>query len=159
MAARSEAEAESPLLEPVTTGFSPCVVHSMERYREIGFKLTPQRIAILDFLEGNRGHPSAEDVYKAVVDKFPTMSFATVYSTLQTLKERGRVVELAVEPGKKRFDMGREPHHHLVCTACRRIVDLHRPYKLSLSIKERAGFEITGNHVEFYGLCPSCKKK
>ncbi|OGW55875.1 MAG: transcriptional repressor [Nitrospirae bacterium RBG_19FT_COMBO_55_12] len=131
----------------------------MRQYRDIGFKLTPQRIAILDFLEGNKGHPSAEDVYKAVAKKFPTMSFATVYSTWQALKERGRVAELTVEPGKKRFDPGREPHHHLVCTRCRRIVDIHQSYKLTVSDKERAGFDITGNHIEFQGLCPSCKKE
>ncbi len=131
----------------------------MEHYRDIGFKLTPQRIAILDFLEGHKGHPTAEDVYKAVARRFPTMSFTTVYNTLQALKERGRLAELSIEPGIRRFDPGRGPHNHLVCTRCRRIVDIHQSYRLTVSEKERAGFAITGSHVEFQGLCPSCKKK
>ena len=76
----------------------------MEKYRDIGFKLTPQRIAILDYLEGNKDHPSADDIYKAVSEKFTTMSLATVYTTLAALKERGNVLELTVDPDKKRYD-------------------------------------------------------
>ena len=57
-----------------------------EKYRNVGLKLTPQRLAILNYLEGNKEHPSAEDVYKAVSRKFPTMSLATVYNTLESLK-------------------------------------------------------------------------
>lgn len=73
----------------------------MEQYRDIGLKLMPQRIAILDYLDGNKKHPSAEDIYKAVSKKFPTMSFATVYNTLQTLRKRGCVLELTIDPDKK----------------------------------------------------------
>lgn len=53
-----------------------------------GFKLTPQRLAILSYLKGNEKHPSADEVYRAVVRRFPTMSFATVYNTLKMLKQR-----------------------------------------------------------------------
>ncbi|MCK5426958.1 MAG: transcriptional repressor, partial [Thermodesulfovibrionia bacterium] len=54
----------------------------IEKYRDIGIKLTPQRIAILNYLSGITTHPSAEQIYKAVSKEFPTMSFATVYNTL-----------------------------------------------------------------------------
>ena len=130
-----------------------------EKYRDLGIKLTPQRIAILDYLEGNRSHPSAEDVYRAVLKKFPTMSFATVYNTLETLRGRGLVAELTGDPGKKRFDPNTHPHHHLICTQCRRIMDVHAEFLLPVTDRDRAGFEITGNHIEFYGTCPDCKKR
>lgn len=130
-----------------------------EKYRELGIKLTPQRIAILDYLEGNLSHPSAEDVYRAVLGKFPTMSFATVYNTLETLKERGMVAELTGDPGKKRFDPNPRRHHHLICTRCRRILDVHADFRLPVPDEDRAGFEITGNHIEFYGTCPDCRKR
>src|SRR5512137_372133 len=93
-----------------------------EKYRDLGVKLTPQRIAILDYLEGNLSHPSADDVYRAILRKFPTMSFATVYNTLEMLKRNGMVVELTGDPEKKRFDPNPRPHHHLICMHCRRIV-------------------------------------
>lgn len=132
---------------------------SGEKYRAPGFKLTPQRIAILDYLEGNRSHPSAEDVYRAVLRRFPTMSFATVYNTLETLKDRGRVVELTGDPGKKRFDPNTRPHHHLICTGCRRIEDLHVEFRLDVPKRDLAGYAVTGNHIEFYGTCPLCAGK
>jgi Fur family peroxide stress response transcriptional regulator len=133
--------------------------HRGDKYRDLGIKLTPQRIAILDYLEGNRSHPSAEDVYRAVMQTFPTMSFATVYNTLQTLKRCGMVAELTGDPEKKRFDPNPRPHHHLICTNCRKIVDVHVTYRLPVADHDRAGFDITGNHIEFLGTCPACKKR
>jgi Fur family transcriptional regulator, peroxide stress response regulator len=130
-----------------------------EKYRNLGIKLTPQRIAILDYLEGNLSHPSAEDVYKAVLRKYPTMSFATIYNTLETLKRNGMVAELTGDPEKKRFDPNPRPHHHLICTRCRRIVDVQVEFRLPVPDRDRAGFEITGNHIEFFGTCPACKKR
>lgn len=131
----------------------------MEEYRDIGLKLTPQRIAILDFLKGNTKHPSAEEIYKEVSGKFPTMSFATVYNTLAALRQRGSVLELTIDPVKKRFDPNTEPHHHLICVKCKKITDIHYKYTLLVNDKEREGFEVIGNHIEFYGICPECKKK
>jgi len=130
-----------------------------DKYRDLGFKLTPQRIAILDYLKGNRAHPSAEDVYRAVRRRFATMSFATVYNTLETLKRIGMVVELTGDPEKKRFDPDSSPHHHLICTGCRKIVDVHVEYRLPVADRDRSGFDITGNHIEFLGICPACKKQ
>ncbi len=130
----------------------------MGKYKEIGLRLTPQRLAILNYLDGNKEHPSAEDIYKAVLKKFPTMSFATVYNTLQTLRERGGMLELTIDPDKKRFDSNTEPHHHLICLKCKRIVDIHGDYKLDVPNSDRGDFEIVGNHIEFYGICPKCKK-
>ncbi len=129
----------------------------MEKYKDIGLKLTPQRLAILNYLEGNKEHPSAEDIYKAVSKRFSTMSFATVYNTLETLRQRGGVLELTIDPDKKRFDPNIEPHHHLICIKCKRIADIHGSYKLIVPNRERADFEIVGNHIEFYGICPKCK--
>lgn len=131
----------------------------MERYKKIGLKLTPQRLAILDYLDGNKNHPSAEEIYKEVSVRFPTMSFATVYNTLEALHKRGSILELTIDPNKKRFDPNTEPHHHLICTRCGRIEDVHRKYDLSLPGASKNGFEITGNHIEFYGICPSCRDR
>ncbi|BCB97005.1 hypothetical protein JZK55_19270 [Dissulfurispira thermophila] len=130
----------------------------MEKYREIGLKLTPQRLAILNYLDGNKEHPSAEDIYKAVSKKFPMMSFATVYNTLETLRQRGSLIELTIDPDKKRFDPNTKPHHHLICVKCKKIVDIYGDYKLPISNSDKEGFEIIGNHIEFYGICLKCKK-
>lgn len=130
----------------------------MERYKCMGLKLTPQRLAILGCLEGNKTHPSAEEIYNEVAKKFPTMSLATVYNTLEVLRRKGEVQELTIDPDKKRFDPDTGPHHHLICTGCKRIVDVRVDYSPTLPAGEDKDFEILGSHIEFYGLCPECRK-
>jgi len=131
----------------------------MRKYKELGLKLTPQRLSILAYLEDNKTHPTAEDIYRHVSKKFPTMSPATVYNTLETLKARGRLREITIEADKKHFDPDTSRHHHAICTGCKKIVDIHTDFDLSATEKELCGFEITGSQVEFYGICPDCSKK
>ncbi len=131
----------------------------MQKYKDIGLKLTPQRLAVLSYLEGNTDHPSADDIYKAVAVQYPTMSFATVYNTLDVLKEKGYVSELSIDPAKKRFDPNTAPHHHLICTSCKRVKDIQVAFNLDLPETTKGDFRITGNHIEFYGICPVCREK
>ena len=121
-------------------------------------KKTPQRLAIIDYLKDNKCHPSAIDVFKAVSEKYPTMSFATVYNTMETLKNMGMVKELSIDPDKKRFDPQVDRHHHLICLTCKKIVDIREDFELKIGDNERYDFDIIGNHVEFYGICTACKK-
>ncbi len=129
----------------------------MEKYRNRGLKLTPQRIAIFDYLEGNREHPSADDIFRAVSRQFPTMSFATVYNTLSALRDRGRLKELTIDPAKKRYDPDSSEHNHLICDSCHRVVDIEKKFDLDLPARYRNEFTVLNNHVEFHGLCPECR--
>ncbi len=131
----------------------------MEKQREYKLKLTPQRLAILKFLEGNKEHPSADAIYKAIVKKFPTMSFATVYNTLEILKKQGQIRELNFDPYKKRFDPDPTPHHHAICIKCQKILDIQSDYSLPIPQVESEEFVIIGSHIEFYGFCSKCKDK
>src|SRR3972149_9282920 len=88
------------------------------KYRKEGFKLTPQRLAILKFLEGNTSHPSAMDIYSEVKDAYPTLSFATVYNTLQALRNKGEILEITINPQKTHYDPNSKPHHHIICIKC-----------------------------------------
>ena len=127
----------------------------MNKYSHFHLRLTAQRIAILDYLEGNKSHPSAEDIYQAVAKKFPTISLATVYNTLSALERRGQLLKLTIDPSKARYDPNTFPHHHLICTLCKTIADVDTDYRLALP---DTPFEIKGSHVEFYGTCPKCRK-
>jgi Fur family transcriptional regulator, peroxide stress response regulator len=131
----------------------------MRKYKEIGLKLTPQRLSILAFLEDNTSHPTAEDVYKHVSKRFPTMSLATVYNTLETLKARGRIREITIDADRRHFDPDTSRHHHAICTECKKIVDIISDFDLAPPQKELAGFKIIGSHVEFYGLCADCGQR
>ncbi|MBI5102737.1 MAG: transcriptional repressor [Nitrospirae bacterium] len=130
----------------------------IDEYREEGIKLTPQRIAIIDYLKGNKEHPSADDIYRAVKERFPTMSFATVYNTLGLLVARGKVVRISIDSVKMRFDPDNNPHHHLICSSCRRIDDICGDFGLGPPECLPEDYIVTGHHVEFYGICPDCNK-
>jgi len=130
----------------------------LEFYKKLGLKITPQRLAILEYLEGNREHPSAEDIFNALKDKFPSMSFATVYNTLEVLIEKGLVKELNLDATKKRFDSVVTPHHHFICKRCGKIRDLERRFDIDLP-SELDDCEVSDFQVVFTGLCPACKGK
>ncbi|MBA4371993.1 MAG: transcriptional repressor [Thermodesulfovibrio sp.] len=130
----------------------------MEKYKKIGIKLTPQRLAVLGYLEGNTDHPSAEDIYHELLKKYPSMSFATVYTTLSTLRQKGWLSEITIDQGKKRFDPNMSDHNHLICTTCKKVVDIKIPFNLALPEVAASDFMITGSHIEFFGICPDCRK-
>lgn len=131
----------------------------INKYKGKGFKLTPQRIEILRFLEGNTSHPTAEDIYREIKKKYGTVSFATVYNTLQALKERGELLEVTIDPERKHFDPNSTPHHHIVCGSCGKIEDVFEDYSGALKLPEKVleKFTATGNHIDFFGICADCK--
>jgi len=133
----------------------------IEKYRKKGFKLTPQRLAILKFLEGNTSHPTAEDIYKGIKKVYPTVSFATVYNTIQFLKDRKEILEITIDSEKRHYDPNTMLHHHIICVECNKIGDVFTDYSEALRLPDNIvkEFKPTGNHVDFYGICKECQKK
>lgn len=129
----------------------------IERFRERGLKVTPQRACIFEVLYANEVHPSAEAVYAEASGRMPTISLKTVYQTLNDLAAMGEIQQLDVGTGSSRFDPNVEPHHHLVCTRCGKVRDVHvdigglRPPEAELH-----GFEVGAADVVFRGLCAAC---
>lgn len=129
----------------------------MASKHENRFKMTPQRMAIMGCLDGDKSHPSAEEIYERVKGLLPTISFATVYKTLDTLRDHGMLRELTIDPSRKRFDPDTSAHHHAICTECGRIEDVFKDFKIKLpgAVTERFAM-LKGNHIEFYGTCTEC---
>jgi Fur family peroxide stress response transcriptional regulator len=129
----------------------------LEKMRSAGGRrLTPQRLAVVDYLEGNTAHPSAEEIFRAVKRRFPTMSFATVYNTLEALKGADAVRELKIDAARRRYDPNTQQHHHLICRACGKIVDVPADYRPALPARLARSFAVDGVHVEFFGTCRPC---
>ncbi len=123
------------------------------------FRMTPQRAELLRLLGGDRSHPSAEHLYRRLRRKFPGVSFATVYNTLQALLARGEVLEVGIDRGRLRFDPCTERHAHLMCVKCGRIFDLRLPRRGPEPSGAPRGFRVLRCSVEFYGICHACGKK
>jgi len=133
--------------------------HLSELSASRGFKLTPQRRAIVDYLHSAHHHPSAEEVLRAINRRFPMTSRATVYNTLNMLKDEGLVREV-FEDGVSRFDPNLAPHHHFVCRACGAVEDIDWeaiPAIGAIALPGRQRVETFA--VTFRGLCSACQTK
>ena len=135
------------------------MLNKLRKQGVAAFKRTPQRLAILEHLDGNTSHPSAEEIYRAVARKNPSMSFATVYNTLNTLVQAGVLRELSVDPDRKRYDPDTSEHHHLICSDCKKVVDIFADIPVEIPRGLTRDFSVTGSHVTFNGVCSPCRRK
>ena len=136
--------------------------HLVGKLREGGYRITPQRLAILEALIASENHPSVERLYEIVRQRFPTTSLATVYKTVSMMKEIGEVLELEFSHSSNRYD-GNKPfaHPHLICTECKKILDPEAIdfRNLSERISRETGFVIVNHRLDFYGVCPQCQTR
>lgn len=128
------------------------------KLKRAGLKLTPQRMAIVRELAGDRTHPTAQELFERLRPTFPTMSFATVYNTLDSLAELGLVGSLRLGSAV-RFDPNTGLHHHAVCDSCGAVVDLPAgppSAALKKTIEAASGFAIRAEERTYRGLCSRC---
>ncbi len=132
--------------------------------RGSGYRLTPQRLAVLEALIEDEEHPSAETVYGRISEKLPTTSLATVYNTLDALREIGQVLEVRPGQGPVRYDV-RQPHSHphLLCTRCGRVEDAPasataQPLQPA-PVVAAAGWQELDVRLDFQGVCPTCRQQ
>ena len=131
--------------------------------RTHGLSVTHQRLAIFEALASSREHPSAEQLHKAVQRRIPTLSLATVYKNLEALKAIGAVVDVNPLHEQARYESALpgtgagHPHHHLVCTSCKKVRDLHDSDLDRLRVRDAQGFEVRAVRVQAEGLCPDCQ--
>ena len=95
----------------------------IQKFKAQGYRITPQRLAVLNILAQSTEHPDVEKIYKQVKENFPTTSMATVYKTIVVMKEVGEVIEIAFGDGGNHYDGNKPyPHPHLICTNCKKII-------------------------------------
>jgi len=128
--------------------------------REEGFRITPQRIAIVDYLLKTEDHPSAEYIHKTIQKKYPMVSLSTVYKTLDLLKEKKLVNEIEVE-GEARFDAHTDEHINLVCMKCGKIEDIDEESLKEIQSRaaRKSKYLILKGSFELFGYCSNCKSK
>ena len=132
----------------------------LSKLKEHDFRLTPQRLAILKVLAVSEGHPTVERIYETVRDEFPTTSIATIYKTVNLLKQLNEVLELGFPDGSNRYDGNNPyPHPHVICTKCNKIIDpdLGSLKDLKNEVIRETGFQILNHRVDFFGTCRDCQ--
>lgn len=131
-----------------------------------GYKLTPQRRAIVDVIIKNEGsHLTTEEIYDLVKKDCPEIGLATVYRTVQLLEELGAVSKLDLSDGCSRYELIHEEenhqHHHLICTSCGKVIEVQGDLleELEHNIEQKYNFKVINHSVKFFGLCNECSKK
>ena len=129
--------------------------------RAHGYKVTPQRIAVYETLAANHDHPSAEVLYGMLKPKFPSMSLATVYKSIDILHRIDVVNILHTGEDSLRYDADLSRHNHVQCQLCGSICDVHdlNSGLLVEDAEKKSGYDIVRHQFYFYGICPQCKKK
>ena len=126
----------------------------------VGFRLTPQRRAILRVLRASDRHPDAGWIYEQVRKELPNISLGTVYRNLAQLGEAGEVVELGLGRAR-RWDGNIAPHEHIVCRRCGVVEDvdiLRGGRDLDAMAAKASGFVVQSRQLQFEGICPRCQR-
>ncbi len=138
--------------------------HHMKVARQLqdqGYRLTPQRLAILEVIKGAGCHMSIQDILDRLADSYPTLSVPTVYRNLQWLKAAGLVAETDLGGECHEYEyIAEHPHHHLVCLECGQRLNLPDSLldPLRAYVREQNGYEPRMEHFAFFGICPACQE-
>jgi Fur family peroxide stress response transcriptional regulator len=134
----------------------------VKKLKENGYKLTPQRLAIVKILAVSEGHPSVEKIYAELQDDFPTMSLTTVYRNVMVIRSLGEVLELGFPDGSNRYDGNKPyPHPHVICLKCKKIIDLELTglKDMTKEVSKKTGSKILHHRLDFFGMCSACREK
>ena len=136
--------------------------------KEKGLKVTNQRLLVLEVLADHRDkHMTAEDIYELVKEDYPDIGLATIYRTVQLLREMQLVDRINLDDGCLRYEIGdmfdgesKHHHHHLICKTCGKVVPFEEDLldELERLVEQETGFHVSDHELKFYGQCQECLK-
>jgi len=133
-----------------------------ESLRVEGYRLTPQRLMILDIIYDSQGHITAEEIHQRVRQLYPFVDISTVYRTLNLLKKLRLISETDLGGGSVRYErLERGRHHHLVCRRCAASFPLEHSLLAPLQerLRRKYGFAADLDHFAIFGLCRQCQSQ
>ncbi|PZC52245.1 MULTISPECIES: Fur family transcriptional regulator [unclassified Mesotoga] len=125
-----------------------------------GYRITPQRVAIIRILKDHEGHPGADEVFRYAIQQYPNISMATVYNLMEVLEKEGIIGAIAVSKNSRPYDSNIKPHGHFICDSCRKVFDIPSNYYQACAKglpPELADFEVNSLELIYKGLCSDCK--
>jgi len=122
-------------------------------------RITKQRKAIFQALEGDTTHPTADEIFQRVKQDLPSISLATVYRNLKLLADEGIILEISTPDGPNRYDPQTHRHYHFMCKRCERVDDVELPVQSTLErqLERSTRYEVHSHELIFYGICPNCR--
>lgn len=137
-----------------------CASEYAPQLRARGYRVTPQRMAILHVLRHSGRHLSPREVYRQAKKDYPNLTEPTVYRTLEFLAKNGLARPTQAGRGRLTYEIASEEHHHIICRDCGSEIQVdHRLLqRLYRSMESTSGYAQIDSHVTFFGLCPTCQK-
>jgi len=125
-----------------------------------GFRMTPQRLAILHVLHHSGRHLSPSEIFERAKNDLPGLTEPTIYRTLEFLVENGLARSAYKNSGHLAYEIAHQDHHHLVCRKCGAEIQVAHASleKLYSELEALSGYGYIDSHVTFFGLCPKCQK-
>jgi Fur family ferric uptake transcriptional regulator len=132
----------------------------MEKETTKKVRMTNQRRVVLEELKKLKSHPTADELYQIIRKRLPKISLGTVYRNLDLLFKTGVIGRLDVGNGQYRFDANVEKHYHIRCVHCGHVHDVFYLPEIEIEkeISKLTNYKLTGYKLEFFGICPKCKK-
>lgn len=138
-----------------------CASEYAPQLRARGFRMTPQRMAILHVLHHSGTHLSPGEIYKQARMDLPGLTEPTVYRTLEFLAENGLVRPAHSGSHRLTYQIAGKDHHHVVCRICGSEIEVAHQLLESLyrKLESNSGYVRIDSHVTFFGICPQCQRK
>jgi Fe2+ or Zn2+ uptake regulation protein len=135
-----------------------CGSEYASQLRSRGFRMTPQRMAILHVLHHAGTHLSPGEVYRRARRELPGITEPTVYRTLEFLVENGLVQPSHSGNGHFTYQIAGRDHHHIICRVCGDGIEVEHSLLENLYqiLEKGSGFRNINSHLTFLGVCPSC---
>ncbi len=126
-----------------------------EQLKSKGIRPSFQRMKVLEYMHQIGGHPTVDEIFRALSGSIPTLSKVTIYNTLHTFVNTGLLRVVDIDDTEKRFDISLDNHGHFHCESCGAIYNFQVNIE-QFSIEGLEQFSITQKNVYFKGLCPNC---
>ncbi|HEX2996347.1 MAG TPA: Fur family transcriptional regulator [Anaerolineales bacterium] len=137
-----------------------CGLKYAPQLRARGFRMTPQRMAILHILCHAGTHLSPSEIYRQAKRDYPGLTEPTVYRTLEFLSDVALVRPSYNPGGHLTYEIAGDEHHHVVCRECGGEIEVEHTLLESLYrlLETTSGYRSIDSHVTFFGVCPQCQK-
>lgn len=125
-----------------------------ERLKEEGFKVTPQRIEIINSLV-ELDHPTAQEIKEHIEGRYPMISPSTIYGTLDLLEEIGELIPIQEQGTETKYDLSPKIHPHFICEENGEVRDIDDPEVESKlrELLDDCPFDASRIELNFYGKC------
>ena len=128
--------------------------------RTRGYRVTPQRLIVLDAVCEHQGHATVADILHSVNYMDSSIDPSTVYRALDVLRDAGLIVESEIDGKGKIYRIaGEADHHHLVCVSCGAMLTIHQHdvNPLIEHLRDEYSFKLQTDHLVLNGVCKDCQ--